>query len=233
MNPKNHSIVQRKLLLALAPLLMVTLPAAAEDREWVPYKKFIETLHLDQFYGAPPEQRDKVKLAVKIQPENKKYKPSDLVLTVVHSGVREPLPINADGIVDLVPNPAWIKEEAVIYTNLPKGEKSSVTSSFEARLPDSLQIDYGYLMASVTQWNRLIKNYAGMLRFLAPTFTGVELHFSKAAHQSLQLMTKSGAKTYTADAKGDIALKLDETLLKENPLLVLSERPAEIGMSTD
>lgn len=225
--------MQKKFLLPIIPLLLSSLPAAAEDRAWVPYKKFIETLYLDKFYNVPLAQRDKVKLLVKIQPENKNYKASDLVLTIVHSGAKVPIPINADGIIDLVPNPDWIKEGAMIYTNLPKGEKSSVTSAFEAKVPDNLQIDYAYLMASVDQWNKLIKEYAGMLRFLAPTFTGVEFHFAKPAQQSVQLMTKNGPKTFTADAKGDIELKLDETLMKENPLLVLSERPAGIGMDTD
>lgn len=225
--------MKKRFLPLLVPLLLLNLPAAAEDRAWVPYKKFVETLYLDKFYSAPPEQRDKVRLLVKIQPENKKFKPSDLVLTVMHSGVREPIPINADGVIDLVPNPAWIKEDAVIYTSLPKGEKSSVTSSFEAPVPDTLQVDYARVMASVTQWNSLIKEYAGMLRFLAPTFTGVEFHFDKPAQQSVRLMTKSGPKTFIANAKGDIDLKLDESLMKENPQIVLSERPAGIAMNTD
>jgi len=46
-------------------------------------------------------------------------------------------------------------------------------------------------------------------------------------------MTKSGPKIFTANVKGDIYLKLDEALLKENPLLAFSERPVSIGMDTD
>lgn len=225
--------MQKKFLLLLAPLLLSSFPAAAEDREWVPYKKFVETLYLDKFYNVPPEQRDKVKLLVKIQPQNKNYKPSDQILTVVHSGLKDSIPIDAAGNIDLVPNPAWIKEDALIYTSLPKGEKSSVTSSFEAKIPDTLQFDYAYVTASVKQWNQLIKDYAGMLSFLAPTFTGVEFHFAKAAQQSVTLMMKNGPKIFTANSEGDIDLKLDESLIKENPLLVLSERPASIAMNSD
>ncbi|HSY28693.1 MAG TPA: hypothetical protein VK832_14385, partial [Burkholderiaceae bacterium] len=116
--------MRKILLLPIIPLLLSSLPAAAEDRAWVPYKKFVETLYLDKFYNVPLAQRDKVKLLVKIQPENKNYRASDLVLTIVHSGAKVPIPINADGIIDLVPNPDWIKEDAMIYTSLPKGEKS-------------------------------------------------------------------------------------------------------------
>jgi hypothetical protein len=224
--------MKAKYFLALMPL-MFSLPAMAEDREWVTYKKFVDTLYLQEFYNAPATERDKVRLLVKVQPKNKNYKPSDLVLTVVHGGAKDRLPIGADGVLEGAPNPVWLQEDAMIYTNLPKGEKSSVISSMEAKVPDSLEFDYAYLMASVTQWNHLIKEYAGMLRFLAPTFTGVEIQFAKAAHQSVQLMTKTGPKFFTADDKGYIDLKLDESLVKENPQLVLSERPANIAMSTD
>lgn len=229
----NSTHMNKRLLLPLFPLLLINLPAAAEDREWVPYKKFVEKLYLDKFYGAPAEQRDKVRLRVKIKPANKNYKQSDLTLTVIHAGIKEAMVIDPDGAIDLTPNQKWINEDAMIYTNLPKGEKSSVMSSFEAKMPEGLQVDYSNLMGSVTQWNSLIKEYAGMLRFLAPTFTGVDFHFAKAAHQSVQVMTRSGPKTFTADDKGDVVMKLDETLMKENPVIVMSERPSEIGMTDD
>jgi hypothetical protein len=219
-------------LFALMSLLF-NLTAWAEDREWVTYKKFVDTLYLREFYDIPLAERDKVRLLVKVQPENKKYKASDLVLTVMHGGVKERLPISAEGVIEAVPSPVWVHEDAMIYTNLPKGEKTQVLSSMEAKVPDSLQFDYAYLYASVAQWNHLIKEYAGMLRFDAPIFTGVEFQFAKAEHQSVQLVTKSGSKIFIADDKGYIDLMLDESLLKENPQLVLSERPVSIAMSAD
>jgi hypothetical protein len=227
-----HQSMKPKYLFALAPLLFC-LSAMAEDREWVTYKKFVDALYLQEFYNAPPTERDKVRLLIKVQPENKSYKPADLVLTVVHGGVKERLPLSVDGVLESAPNPVWLQEDAMIYTNLPKGEKSSIRSFMEAKVPDGLQFDYAYLMTSVTQWNHLIKDYAGMLRFTAPTFTGVEFQFANAAHQSLQLLTKNGTKTLIADDDGCIDLKLDDTLMSENPPLLLSERPVSIGMNTD
>ncbi|HXA48103.1 MAG TPA: DUF2987 domain-containing protein [Burkholderiaceae bacterium] len=212
---------------------MFTLSALAEDREWVTYKKFVDTLYLQEFYNVPLAERDKVRLLVKVKPANANFKPSDLVLTIVYGGAKERLPISAEGILEAAPNPVWLQEDAMIYTNLPKGERSQVLSSMEAKVPDSLQFDYAYLMGSVTQWNRLIKEYAGMLRFEAPTFTGVEFEFSQPGQQSVQLLTKNGAQTFVANEKGYIDLKLDESLMKENPQLILSERPVSIGMNTD
>lgn len=212
---------------------MLSLPAAAADREWVPYKKFVETLYLDKFYNLPAEQKDKVRLRIKVAPENKNIKLSDLVLTINHSGAKDVLPIDADGVIDLVPNQAWIKEDAMIYTSLPKGEKLQVMSSFEAKMPDGLQTDYASLMGSVKQWNKLIKEYAGVLSFFAPTFVGVDFHYPKPAHQTVQVVTRSGTKNLAVDSKGDIELKLDDAMLAENPIVIMSERPAEIGMTTD
>jgi hypothetical protein len=225
--------MKKSLLLSLFPLLALSLPAAAADREWVPYKKFVETLYLDKFYNAPPEQKDKVRLRVKVEPENKNIKLSDLVLTISHSGAKDIIPIDADGVIDLVPNPTWIKEDAMIYTSLPKGEKLRVMSSLEAKMPDGLQTDCASLMASVKQWNKLIKDYAGMLSFMAPTFVGVDFHFANPAHQTVQVVTHSVTKNLVADAKGDIELKLDDALVAENPKVIMSERPSEIGMTTD
>ena len=224
---------QLLLLLPLLPLLMTSLPAAAEDREWIPYKKFVETLYLDKFYNLPQEQRDKVRLRVKIEPENKNLKPADLVLTIVHSGAREVIPVDADGVINLVPNQTLIKDNAMIYTSLPKGEKSHVMSSFEAKMPDGLQTDYASLAGSVAQWNKLIKEYAGLMSFLTPKFIGVDFHYPKAAHQTVQLVSKSGTKNLTVNAEGDIELKLDDVLMAENPTVIMSERPSEIGMITD
>jgi hypothetical protein len=223
-----------KLLYVFAfALTLFNLPALAEDREWVTYRKFVDTLYLQEFYNTPLTDRDKVRLLIKVQPENKKYRTSDLVLTVKHEGIKERLPISEEGIIEAAPNPVWLHEDAMIYTNLPKGERAQILSSMEAKVPDSLQFDYAYLIASVTQWNRLIKEYAGMLRFIAPNFTGVEFQFTKPAHQSVQLMTRSGRQTFTVDDKGYIDLKLNDSLLQENPQLVLSERPVSIALSTD
>jgi hypothetical protein len=88
-------------------------------------------------------------------------------------------------------------------------------------------------MASVKQWNKLIKDYAGMLSFMAPTFVGVDFHFANPAHQTVQVVTHSVTKNLVADAKGDIELKLDDALVAENPKVIMSERPSEIGMTTD
>ena len=235
-NPAPHNLIvfpftgpsMNRILLPLLAVLAVfsSAAASAEEREWVPYKKFVESFYLDKFYAAEPRSRDHLRLLVKFEPVNKAIKPADVVLTVAHAGGRERLPVSADGFMEVVPNPAWIKEDAMIYTSLPKGEKVQLDALFASRTRDKLELPYADLMTSVPQWDALLKEKAGMLRFMLPTFNGVDIHFAKPAGQTVQVMAKGGARTYTADAKGEIKLKLDDTLMQGNPPVILSERPS-------
>ena len=220
-------------LLPLVLSFIIAGPARAEDREWQPYKKLLEKLHLDKFYNVPMNQRDRLKLLLKLTPANKSIDPATVVLTVAHAGGKERLAIDADGMFELVPNQAWINEGAMIWTSMPKGEKVALRPVFAVQPQDGLRWSYASLMASVGQWNALIQSQAGILRFLAPKFNGVEMDFAKPAQQTVRIEAKSGVKTYTADAKGELKLKLDDTLLQENPRIVLSERPNVIGVIPD
>jgi len=114
----------------------------------------------------------------------------------------------------------------MIYTNLPKTEKSEIGAIFASKTPQSLQLSYTELMASVPQWNTLIKEQAGILRFMLPKFNAIHLHFAKPAQQSLQIVAKDGTKTLTADSKGELKLQLNVALMKDNPQILLSEKPS-------
>ncbi|MBV8666971.1 MAG: DUF2987 domain-containing protein [Burkholderiaceae bacterium] len=198
----------------------------AEEREWLPYKKFVDMLSLDKFYAVDAKQRDHLRALTRLQPENTAIKPEDIVLTVVHAGNRDRLSISHDGYLELAPNPAWIREDAVIYTNMPKGEKAKISMTFASRTPDTLQLSYGELATSVGQWNAVIKEQAGVMRFMLPHFNALDIHFAKPAGQTLQVLSKDGAKTYTADAKGELKLKISDDLMRSNPQVIFSEKPA-------
>ena len=222
--------MNKVLLISLAALAVQSLPAQAEDREWMPYKKFVETFYLDKFQEVDPKQRDHLRLLLRLMPVNKDIAPESIVLTVAHAGGKDRLPVNVDGFIDVVANRGWVKEEAMIYTSLPKGEKVRIEANFASQTPDKLQLSYADLMTSVPQWNAVIKEKAGVMRFMMPKFNGVDLHFAKPSGQTVQIMAKDGVKTYTADAKGVIKLKLDDAFMQNNPQVVLSERPSLIDV---
>ncbi|MYM68270.1 hypothetical protein GTP45_15730 [Pseudoduganella sp. FT55W] len=214
--------------LALTPLLLLSLAAHADEREWVPYKKLVEDLRLDKFYALPAAERDKVNLYLTVKPKNKNYKPSDVVLTVVHGSERQPLPaLSPDFRMTLVPNPKWMTDDTKVMTSLPKEEKSQVGYDAITPLPDGLQWNYAPVMSSVGQMNQAIKKMAGALSMFAPSVKVVVFKFNHPAQ------LKVGSTVYSTDTKNQIKLKPESALLKENPLMVASERPFEAELDSE
>lgn len=208
--------------IALLMLALTAAPAfAADDRDWIPYTKFVETLKLDKFYAEPVSSRDKVVFYPVLAPKSDAIKAKDVVLTVVHAGGREALSVRPNGRVNFVWNQKWVTENAHMMINQAKGEKMNLSFALDAAVPEGTQWNYATLMGSVGQGNALIKKYAGMLSVFAPKMAKVDLVFAKPAQ------LKIGAKTMATDARNKISVPLDEAMMKENPLMVVSERPLE------
>ena len=166
---------------------------------------------------------DKVKARGVLQPQNKAIKPTDVVLTIAYATGPERITLGADGSFELNPSPQAVQENPMVFTNMPKGEKAGLGINMFAALPaHATQFSYGALMGDVPQANALIKSQAGMLSLFVPTLTGVLVRFAKPGPQTLTIATKGGAKTLTTDTKGQIALKLDDALMTENPMVTAS-----------
>ncbi|MEI8325440.1 MAG: DUF2987 domain-containing protein [Betaproteobacteria bacterium] len=204
-----------------------------EDREWISFNKLMEVTFLDKFYDSPAATRDKITMRGAMFPLNKEIKPSDVVLTIVHAEGRERTRVSADGTFDLRPSEKLTKANPMVYINMPKGEKASLQFGLYAVLPPGQSMSYVSLLGGVKQANDLVKAKAGLLRVFAPKFNGVELHFAQSAQQQLQIISKGGVRTLTADAKGALALRLDEAVFSDNPQIILSERPFEVEITAE
>ena len=220
-----------KKMLAAHLLLVLALPftAAAQEREWVPYKKLVETVRLDKFYALPAAERDKLQLYARLNPVNKAIKPADVRLTIVDGATRQPIPLDARGLALVVPNPRWLANDAKIWTSLPAGEKMSIGFDLGAVLPEATQWHYASVMGSVPQANAAVGKVAGAMSMFVPKMTSVIFKFDKPAQ--LTIKTRAGDRRYATDPKHQLRLNVDETLLKENPLVALSERP--LGAEVD
>jgi hypothetical protein len=221
-----------KTLLAASFLLSLTLSAsAAGEREWLPYRKLVDTVKADKFYALPPGERDKVILYARLIPVNKAIAPPDAKLFVVDGGARTPLPLDAAGRTRLVPNQQWLANDAKIWTSLPTGEKMSLSFDIGAVLPEAAQWNYASVMGSVPQANAAIGKVAGALSMFVPTMKSVIFKFDKPAQMTIK--TRAGEKRYASDARHQLRLKLDKDLLQENPLVALSERPFEAEIDSE
>lgn len=217
--------------LALASLCVLSFSAHAAEREWIPYKKLVEQLRLDKFYALPAAERDKVNLFVTVRPADKSIKPSDVALTVVHGAERQPLPLSPDYRMTVVPNARWLADDAVIMTNLGKDQKSKLGWDITVNLPEGQQWKYAAVMDSVGQTNQAIRKMAGALSMFAPSVKLVVFKFARPAQ--LKIESAGGARVYASDARGQIRLKPDAALLKENPAITASERPFEAELDAE
>jgi hypothetical protein len=223
----------KKTLTAVLLPILLALPfaASAQEREWIPYQKLVNTLKLDRFYALPAAQRDKIILYAMLTPKNKATSPADVKLTVVHAGDRQPLPLDARGRVLIVPNAKWLAEDAKIWTSLPKEEKMSLGFELSAVVPESLQWNYASVMGSLPQANAAIGKVAGAFSLFVPKMKSVIFKFGKPAQ--LTIHAAGGEKRYASDAQNRIRLKGDDALLADNPQVTLSERPFEAEIDAE
>jgi hypothetical protein len=213
-----------RLPLVVASLLLA-LPLHAAEREWLPYRKLVDIVKLDKFDALPPAERDKVILYAKLVPVNKAISPLDAGLVVVDGSSRTPLPLDASGRARMVLNPQWMAHDAQIWTSLPKGEKIRMGFDLGAVLPETTQWRYATVMGAIPQTNAAIGKVAGALSLFVPTMKSVIFKFDKPAQ--LTIKAAGGDKRYASDAKHHVRLKLDDDMLKENPLVEVSVRPLE------
>lgn len=220
-----------KTLAAASLLLSLTLSATAAEREWMPYRKLVDIVKADKFYALPAAERDKVILYARLVPVNKAFAPPDARLVVVDGASRTPLPLDASGRVRMVPNPQWLADDARIWTSLPGGEKMNMSFDIGAVLPESAQWNYATVMGAIPQSNAAIGKVAGALSLFVPTMKSLIFKFDKPAQ--LTIRAKDGERRYATDAKHQLRLKLDKDLLKENPVVALTERPFEAEIDAD
>jgi hypothetical protein len=213
------------LVTSLLTSLLLALPGHAAEREWLPYRKLVDVIKLDKFDALPPAERDKVILYAKLVPVNKAISPLDAGLVVVDGASRTPLPLDANGRARMALNPQWMAHDAQIWTSLPKGEKMRMGFDLGAALPETTQWRYASVMGAIPQTNAAIGKVAGALSLFVPTMKSVIFKFDKPAQ--LTIKASGGDKRYASDAKNHVRLKLDDDMLKENPLVEVSMRPLE------
>lgn len=170
----------------------------------------------------------RLEMRVFVASKNKAVAPADIRL-VIQSAVRGPIPVPVGTSGELLQFPhgkELRRENPAIIANQPKG---TLTLTLQGRIPvpEGLAFPYRRLGDGVDEANKMIRSQAGMLSLLAPKATGVVFVFppADAGRAKVEIAAAAGRKEYTADSAGRVKLKLDKTLLAENPGVKVSQMP--------
>ena len=132
------------------------------------------------------------------------------------------------------------RENPALTVNQPEGSMA-VNIWCSIPVPKDLTLDYDQLFDGVVEARKTIKNACkivspgniGWFYYVEWLFSpslkakGVVLSFrpSIARRGTVKIMAAGGTRTYRADAKGMIIIKLDDALLLQNPQVTLSGKP--------
>lgn len=188
-------------LLAACLGLAASLPALAEWRD-IPYAEVAKApLTLARI---DPHKVFKVRLQA--QPgKGHAALPADLRLQVKVGGQVVPVPVRADGTVELPIRREWVDAGAVLQTNQPK-DRVRVRMHFDSRVPAGTRMSYAQLTEAAPILEKGIKEMAGLMSFLAPEVKSFSLRFDPGPHSLVLTLPGGKKRSWKADAKGVIVL---------------------------
>jgi RNA polymerase sigma factor (sigma-70 family) len=191
----------------------------------IPYKT------MDDFCQMADSVDQNKLLARAIVTSKRAVPPADISFTI-QSAAKGPIPVGlgTNGEVLNFPHEEELRREnPPIIANQPKGTLYLFLSA-RIDMPEGLTFNYHRMGDGIAEVNKLIKTQAGILSPLAPKVRGVIFIFPKssAGKAKVEFAPASGRREYTADANGQIKLKLEKTLLAEDPEVRLSEKPQQI-----
>jgi hypothetical protein len=188
----------------------------------IPYKAMDD---LCQVAGSADQS--KLMVQVFVASTNKTVRATNLVLVIQssHQG-KIPVTVSTNGqIINFPHRKELVRENPSILANQPKG---TLNLFIGYQIPlEGLSFRYARLGHAAAEANKMIKSQAGMMSALAPKARGALFVFSKKSAEPAKVIlhTASGRKEFVADKDGRVKLKLEESLLSENPEVQMSEKP--------
>jgi RNA polymerase sigma factor (sigma-70 family) len=241
---KTTVLVGTVMIMAAGAVALAPQNKAQENSLSIPYKMADD---LWQLVG----RVDKTKLIVQIafNSMDKAAKTSEIQI-IIHSAVQGSItvPLDTNGLVTDFPHTERLREENPTVTiNHPGGMLNfNVWSYMPIQASRSFRYDQlgdgvAETIGVIAQANKILvrPSYIGWINYVDSLFSsswkfkvqGVTFVFPKtsARKATIEIMSVTGTKKYQADANGEIKLKLNKSLLSENPEVKVSENPLFIG----
>lgn len=196
------------------------------DPALMPYKDAYEMLSKFQQSGKYPL----VDLKISVASSNKAITPASIKLTLVGDTLNIPIPLAADGRVQVPLLPEALRDNAEIVSNQPK-KSLSAHIEFIHRLPPGQRYVYRDVMAALPQAQSALREFVPWyLRWLAPSFGAAEFRFAEGVKATATLQNENGtvAEKIQADERGRIRIRMQKDWLAGDMQIVLSDPPLEI-----
>lgn len=204
--------VVRRLACLLA--LLAALPAAARDVK-LDYERYFEQLEIVKPFTY-------LSIAVRLLDDDGAPCQAQRVYLFTRQGT-ESLSFGRYSSVELPANPAWVENKARIIAQTEQDCEFHL--DIAQRAPKTTELPYSELMAGLPEFRQLMERDAGL--FSSPELSGIRLVYPGAQPATLTIKAKAGERSVSA-AEGMLDLPVDETLLSENPTVVLSVLPDRI-----
>ncbi|MGO8763899.1 MAG: RNA polymerase sigma factor [Limisphaerales bacterium] len=230
--------IKMAVMVGAATILAAGTTAMAVDHKSQDHSSFRYRMADDVWQLISGVDTNRLVLGISLSPGDKSASPTNIYLTI-HSAIKGPIqvPISTNGLFTNFPHDEALRRENPLVTF--SQQHGSITAWLSIPRPDGLVFDYRVFGDGVEELNKTIANYnklmgpadlgwPGYIEWLfSPNLKvqGVIVIFPKsgARKATVQILAASGIKTYTANGRGMVRLKLDSALLRENPQVRLSQ----------
>ena len=239
----NWSNMKMALVIGVAAILMAgttgLVAGYIHKKEDTIYYKMVD----DAYQLFSSVDQSKLVVNISITSPNKTVHPSDIHL-IIKSTVKGPIPIllSTNGDIINVPHDETLRRENPPVEHEPKG-KLNFSIFCHIPLPANT-FSYGRLVDGVAEVNKTFAKIDQLLKSSyaneVPSSTTKliernvqEIIFlfpgSSAGKATVEIMSTTGVRKYTADVNSQIKFKLDPALALENPEVRVSEKPIYIA----
>ncbi|WP_084420917.1 hypothetical protein [Henriciella litoralis] len=173
------------LVVLCIPFMPFSVAAADVGRPTVPLTKMFP--FLEDYLAIDPASRSNFELTYEVQSKDD----GAFELWIERDGTRVDLQGNADDHVDPDRLAAFIDDDPVVYTTIPKG-RGSVSMTLAPRLDLSADVAVSDVKLALSQANKTIKKKAGLMAFAAPKMKSVQ--FDLAENTTATLVRPDGQR---------------------------------------
>ena len=193
-----------------------------KDRDTMPYGDAFKKM--EEFGRLKENDKIYLRFFVELKKSSAK-KIGDVTIMLDGGDLHQRVAIEDDGTLGLPLSQAAADAKAEIISNQ-GGGTLKIYYGPGIKVPEATTFKYRDIMDGVNQSSGMMKKF---WNFLYPSFKGASLRYAEVHDQYLVIQKKDGDEKIAIDPdRKSIVLEMDSVLYRDNPTVVVSERPRKI-----